>query len=106
MTTSSDFAEIKNFFASYFHEDWLVEANDTAQVVSRYLAEVWNAEERRGLSNQITRFIDIYANDVALEEALFSELGCYYQPSADGISARVWLQDIASRFGAPQYRDP
>ena len=37
-------------------------------------------------------------NDSELEEKLFSELGCYYVPGADGITARAWLQSVAAQL--------
>lgn len=99
MTTSGDYDEIKDFFSSYFHEDWPDEAKDPAQVISLCLAQGWGAEHLRGLAEQIRRFMDSHMDDEELEHALFSELGCYYQPSADKVSARVWLQDVASTLG-------
>ncbi len=96
MTTPGDFDEIKNFFSSYFHEDWPEEAKDPAQVISLYLAQGWNAEDLRLLAEEIRRYINSHTDDEQLEHALFSELGSYYQPSADKVSARVWLQGVAS----------
>jgi hypothetical protein len=96
MTTSGDYDEARNFFSSYFNEDWPDEAAEPAQIISLYLAEGWSAEELRRLSGEIRHFINCHADDGDLEHALFSELGSYYQPSADKIPARTWLQDLAS----------
>lgn len=100
MTTSRDFDELKNFFSSYFHEDWPEEAKDPAQVISCYLAQRCEAEDLRGLAAQIRRFINRFPDDNELERALFVELGSYYRPSADEVSPRMWLQEIASTFDA------
>jgi hypothetical protein len=100
MTASRSFDELKSFFSSYFHEDWPQEARDPAQVISLYLNEKWTAEELRILVAQMHRFIDTHPDDEELERALFVELGSYYQPSADKISARAWLQDVASTLAA------
>lgn len=100
MTTLNNFDDIKNFFSSYFHEDWPLEAQETAQIISLYLAQGGSAKELHGQAEQLMHFIDMYKNDEELERALFSELGCYYQPSADNISARLWLQAIVSSLQA------
>jgi hypothetical protein len=39
-----------------------------------------------------------YLDDRDLEKVLFTQLGCYYQPSGDGLSARVWLQRLAAQL--------
>jgi len=96
MTAPGDFEDLKNFFSSYFHEDWPEEAQDPAQIISLYLAEGWNAEDLLNLAGEIRRFADSHPDDKELEHALFSELGSYYSPSADKISARTWLLDVAS----------
>lgn len=100
MTTFGDFDQIKNFFSAYFHQDWPEEAEDPAQVISLYLAERPGAEELRGLAKQIRSLVDSYTDDDELEHALLSELGCYYLPSADKVSARAWLQDVACTLEA------
>jgi hypothetical protein len=100
MTTFGNFDQIEDFFSAYFHQDWPEEAKDPAQVISLYLAQRPGAEVLRGLAQQIRRFMDSYTDDDELEHALFSELGCYYQPSADKVSARAWLQDVACTLAA------
>jgi CdiI immunity protein len=100
MTASRGFEELQNFFSSYFHQDWPEEAKDPAQVISLYLNEGGNADELRGLVEQINRFIDTHPDDEELERALFAELGSYYRPSADKVSPRAWLQDLATTLAA------
>lgn len=100
MTTPRGFDEIRNFFSSYFHEDWAQEAEDPAQIISLFLAQEWKSEELRALAAQIRRFVDRHPDDQELERALFAELGSYYQPSADKVSPRKWLQEVASTLDA------
>jgi CdiI immunity protein len=96
MTASGSFEEAKNFFSSYFHEDWPEDAQDPAQVISIFLRQGCSAEYLRRLAHEIRQFAARHADDDELEQAFFSELGSYYLPSADNISARIWLQGIAS----------
>lgn len=100
MRTLGDFNELKNFFSSYFHQDWPEDAKDPMEVISVALAQGWTPEELRVLTEQIRRFIHDHQNDEELEDAVFSELGAYYQPSADKVSARKWLEDVASTLTA------
>jgi hypothetical protein len=94
--TARNFDELKDFFSGYFHEDWVLEAEVPDQIISSYLACGRSSKDLRELAGQMLRFADAYSDDVALEQALFSELGCYYLPSVDKISAREWLQHVAS----------
>lgn len=94
--TANNFDKLRDFCSAYFHEDWILEAEAPDQIVSSFLAGGWSAGDLRELAGQMLRFADAYSDDTALEQALFSELGCYYRPSVDKISAREWLQHVAS----------
>jgi hypothetical protein len=100
MTISNDYNDIKNFFSSYFHEDWLDEVKDPTQAISLYLAQGWDADHLLRLAEQIRRFTYSHPDNDGLEQALFLELGCYYKPSADAISAHDWLEGIALTLAA------
>ena len=93
-----DFSELRDFFSAYFHEDWALDAEDPSQVVSSYLAVGWSAKELNNLASQMLQFAESMSDDAALEKALLTELGCYYTPSADKVSAREWLQHFASEL--------
>ena len=49
---------------------------------------------------RIARLVRIYAenalDDNTLEKSIFTELRCYYIPSADGFGARAWMHQIAA----------
>jgi CdiI immunity protein len=96
MMSPEDIENLRNFFSSYFHQDWQDDAVGPAEVISLYLAEGWNAGELRRLADEIRRFADSHTNDDELEHALVSELGSYYMPRADKIPARAWLHDLAA----------
>ena len=102
--TNEDFSELKDFFSAYFHQDWVLEAEDPDQVVSSYLADGWSAKELNELASQMLRFAESSSDDAALEQVLFSVLGCYYTPSVDKVSAGVWLEHIASELRAAAER--
>jgi hypothetical protein len=89
--------KLKQFFGAYFHQDWLLDAAHPDEVVEAFLREGHDAAELAQLGRLIDEYSRQEVDDAALERALFTELGCYYMPSADGISARKWLQDVASK---------
>jgi hypothetical protein len=91
--------EIRNFFASHFHEDWAYEADNADQIVRNYAAENKIAH-LTALSDALLYYID-GVEDRDLEELLFQELRCYYVPSRDGILARDWLKTVARLLVAP-----
>jgi hypothetical protein len=88
---------LKNFFSAYFHEDFLREAEDPAAVVRAYARTV-GAGEAQALAAAILRYRERLADDQELERRLFAHLGCYYSPSADGLSAGFWLQKVAEQL--------
>lgn len=91
--------ELFKFFAGYFHEDWSCDAETDSGIVATFRAAS-SGDERAHMADLIEAFADSYADDRALERALFKDLGCYYNPSADGRSARDWLQCISGQMRA------
>jgi hypothetical protein len=89
-------SRLAHFLGAYFHEDWPEEADDPVGVVERYLLDHESPSERRMLADDIERFVKSIEDDASLAEALFKELLCYYDPSADNQTAREWLTDIVT----------
>lgn len=87
------------FFSAYFHEDWPCEAGTPADVVNSYLRSAPRAEVER-LRGAIIRLVENEPEDADLEKQLMPELGCYYLPSADGLTAKKWLWEVADLMNA------
>ena len=85
------------FFGGYFHEDWMLDAASTREVVGEYV-KAHTPEERSALSRAVVEYSQKFASDSELEDGLFHELGCYYTPSGIGLSAKAWLQTVASQI--------
>lgn len=88
---------LRTFFGAYFHEDWVCEAESPEAVVAEY-SRAATLEEIRALAQAILEYTNNFASDKELEENLFSNLGCYYQPSTVGVSAKAWLEGMASQL--------
>ena len=99
MTTNAH-PELRQFFAGYFHEDWPVDAATPDNVISSFISEAHPPGELVRLADFIDAFARGASDDHALEQAIFTELGCYYVPSADGLSAKDWLRHVSSRLRA------
>lgn len=93
--TTGDFAELKSFFSGYFHEDWEMDASEPDEVVSQFLSSEPGPNEIDRIIDQIGRYLASRKDDAAAEGDLLEVLGCYYLPSADGMSARNWLSHVA-----------
>jgi hypothetical protein len=87
--------QITNFLSGYFHEDWEVEAETDADVVALLqrsgipsLSVVALADELEAVATE--------RESEASDEWLLKAHGCYYQPSADGLSGSDWLRHLAA----------
>lgn len=92
--TMSDIADLRAFFSGYFHEDWEMDASGPDEVISQFLRSEPGTDEINRIVAQIGRYLG-RQDDMAIERDLLEELGCYYLPSADGMSARNWLRHVA-----------
>jgi contact-dependent growth inhibition (CDI) system CdiI-like immunity protein len=95
MTAGPDIARLKNFFAGYFHEDWAEDAPDVDAVLEQFFDEGWGSAELRELGADIRAYI-VLKDDEVLGDALFQDLGCYYDPAVDGYTARAWLRSVVA----------
>lgn len=99
-TQENELQLLVNFFRCYFHQDWMCDAASPAEVVTSYLQTAM-PHEVAALRDAILHYAECMGGDTKLDEAsLFSELGCNYLPSADGLTAREWLLNIAALLHA------
>ena len=97
MTTEADLSRLEKFFSAYFNEDWDYDAENPEGVVRQFKTDA-TPEERTMLAAAIMKYAAGFATDKELEEGLCRELGCYYMPSAAGLSCKVWLEQIAEEL--------
>lgn len=94
--TADNFVELKSFFSGYFHEDWEADSSEPDDVISEFLRSKPGSSEIDRIVDQIDLYLSSGRADAATERGLFEEFGCYYLPSADGISVRNWLKHVAA----------
>lgn len=90
--------ELQHFLGGYFHQDWLLEADEPNAMISLFLKSQPERTTTQHIAEQIRRFLNEYREDEVVERKLFEHLGCYYCPSADGLRATDWLAQLAARF--------
>jgi hypothetical protein len=93
--SSNDHDSAVEFFSAYFHEDWALDSASTDEAVALFMNSASNADELLSVARGIEELINRWPTDEQLERSLVDEFGCYYLPSAQGGSARKWLQGIA-----------
>lgn len=98
MSSTSHHARLSQFFSGYFHEDWELEAEDPNRIIDIYLSQRTDREHLFRLAADLDALTSSELSDDALSRLLFVELGCYYDPAADGLSARAWLQQVSCRL--------
>jgi hypothetical protein len=92
---ASDVSELRSFFSGYFHEDWELDALEPDEVISQFLKSGPSPNEVERIVAQIGCYLGAERDDAAIERGLLEELGCYYLPGANGMSARNWLRHVA-----------
>jgi len=90
MSKGKDISLLKDFFGTYFHQDWALDASSTEAVVTAH-ARTMPHDSIRILAQAVINYTCSVASDEELEEKLYTDLDCEYCPRADGLSARQWL---------------
>lgn len=85
---------LKQFFSSYFHQDWMYDAETAKEVVLEY-KKTATPDEAKRLGESIMSYLAQFEDVRTLETRLEAELGCYYMPSAHGMPAYAWLTEVA-----------
>ena len=85
---------LREFLACYFHQDWREEAPTATEVLEVYLNE-WPIEEIPKALSELN--ILLAQSDDELVRCVMG-MGCFYNPAADGLSYREWLNGVEDRL--------
>jgi hypothetical protein len=92
-------------FGAFFHQDWDTEGKDWPDLVRNY-CQGQPVEELHATAAELEQLLAASTDDVSLDDRLFRELGCCYDPRPDlgGPTVREWLRQVAAflRRGAEQ----
>lgn len=95
---TNDESSLKEFLCAYFHEDWIVDAASTDEVVEQYFRDQPRLEELAHIARALDGLLANEASDELLSAKLFKEFGCYFDPLGVGQSTRLWLESLAQRI--------
>jgi hypothetical protein len=99
MITPGERERLRQFFGSYFHQDWDIEYGTPEQALSAAIRA--HESQRKELGRLVELFVEEHPNDEDLDQELWRDLGCDYLPSADRMSSRAWLLSVAARLDSP-----
>jgi phenylalanyl-tRNA synthetase beta subunit len=90
---SAQFPHLTQFFSSYFHQDWPLEASTPREVVANYRNSE-SPESIEGALAELKKLLEMPIAEPELETFILDELGCYYNPEADNQTVKEWLHSV------------
>jgi CdiI immunity protein len=92
------YPDLFSFFGVRFHQDWDLDARDDSGVIDDFLNEE-PGEFIDAVRHEIRALIELDLSESELQEAVWRDLGCYYDPTPSGLSMTQWVQTVAARLG-------
>jgi len=89
----NQFPNLTQFFSSYFHQDWPLEAETPSDVVKNYLSSE-PPESIEATSQELSKLLEMPIAEPDLETFILDELGCYYDPKSENQTVREWLESV------------
>ena len=86
--------KITNFFSSYFHEDWPMEADSDVEIIRVFLKSGVDAAQANQLADQLVLVAENHKDEPS-GAWLLNRYGCYYSPEEDGLNASDWVIRLA-----------
>ena len=89
----NQFPNLTQFFSSYFHQDWPLEAETASDVVNNYRSSE-PPESIEATSQELSKLLEMPIAEPDLETFILDELGCYYDPKSENQTVREWLESV------------
>jgi CdiI immunity protein len=83
---------LEYYLSNYFHQDWCEEFQTSQQVLIAF-CEAETTELISGLTDDINLLLLTPMPSTDLDQRLV-QLGSFFEPSGEGVSARMWLEGI------------
>lgn len=85
------FPYLEQFLGAYFHQDWDLEDGNALEVICHYLRDE-SATIIPLVIDDIEHLLGLKWDEPSLRNVVIYELGCYYDPTCDGLSYGEWLR--------------
>ena len=96
----NQFPHLTQFFSSYFHQDWPLEADTPCDVVNNYRSSE-PPESIEAASQELSKLLEMPIAPADLETFILDELGCYYDPTSENQTVREWLESVQEYLRNP-----
>ena len=93
MISNEEYPALTQFFGGYFHQDWDLEAAEWQGLVRNFCDAACH-EQIAVVYSELGKLLAEAQDERDLSVVLFSQLGCAYDPTVDGISLRDWIEEI------------
>ncbi|MEG4021726.1 contact-dependent growth inhibition system immunity protein [Microcoleus sp. S13C4] len=94
------FPHLTQFFSSYFHQDWPLEADTPSDVVNNYRSSESPASVEAA-SQELSKLLEMPIASADLETFILDKLGCYYDPKYENQTIREWLESVQKSLNNP-----
>lgn len=97
---NNQFPNLTQFFSSYFHQDWRLEADTSSEVVKNYRNSE-SSESVEAALVELNKLLEMPIAPADLETFIIDELGCYYDPSSENQTVTEWLEWVQKSLNNP-----
>ena len=92
-----DFPTLVQFFGGYFHQDWLEEFSDPEAAVAAFFSGA-STEAIRSACDELSQAVLLARQGTEDPQRFLYELGCYYDPAANGLAVSDWLEQVRKKL--------
>ncbi|EGK88625.1 hypothetical protein D0A34_17810 [Microcoleus vaginatus PCC 9802] len=96
----NQFPHLTQFFSSYFHQDWPLEADTPSDVVNNYRSSE-PPTTVEAASQELSKLLQMPIAPADLEAFILDELGCCYDPQSENQTVREWLESVQKSLNTP-----
>ena len=97
LTLSHSCPNLLYLLGSYLHQDFLDEFKSSEDAIAAYIASEPPSDVKTA-SQEINTFLSLLVYLGRPTEFLTDVAGCYYNPSADNLTLKEWLQRVQSKI--------
>jgi hypothetical protein len=94
---TQEFPTLVQFFGGYFHQDWVDEFSDPEAAIAAFVSGA-STDAIRSACDELSRAVLLARQGAEGPQRFLHELGCYYDPAADGLAVPDWLEWVRKKL--------